>query len=151
MISSVRVKGVEMSEHMQQSGLVVILLSMFAAVGCGDNSDNPGLGDRVVWFVDGDSYSFGQVPAGSTSSHGFEIRTEQGVSVENEGLSVDEGASNPFNIADTNCGDVIGDRCTVDVQFAPAQSGGWGNRLLLDYVHNGQSKKVLIVISGEGT
>ena len=140
-----------MFERLKQSALVVMLVGICAALGCGDNADNPGPGDRVVWFVDGDSYSFGQVAGGSTSTHGFEIRTAQGVSVENEGLSLDEGVSNPFNIADTNCGDVIGDRCTVDVQFAPAQSGGWGNRLLLDYVHNGQSKKVLIVISGEGT
>lgn len=140
-----------MSERMKHSGWVVILVSMFGAVGCGNSADDPGNGDRTVWFADGDSYSFGQVAGGSTSSHGFQIRTDQGVSVENEGLSLDERVSNPFSIADTDCGDVIEDRCTVNIKFSPAQSGGYSNRLLLDYIHNGQSKKVLIVISGEGT
>ncbi len=151
MILSVRVKGVDMFERLKQSALVVMLVGICAALGCGDNADNPGQGDRVVWFVDGDSYSYGEVAGNSTSSHGFEIRTAQGVSVENEGISVSSSGPGYFEIVDTDCGAVISDRCTVNVEFAPPQQGGYSNSLLLEYVHNGQSEKVLIVMTGEGT
>jgi hypothetical protein len=151
MTSSARVKGVDVCEGLVKFGLVVMVTGMCFVLGCGDNPDNPGPGDRVVWFVDGDSYSFGKVPANSASSHGFEIRTADGVSVENDGLSLSSGTFGYFQIADTDCGNVIEDRCTVNIEFAPAQSGGYSNRLLLDYTHNGEAKKVLIVMSGEGT
>jgi alpha-tubulin suppressor-like RCC1 family protein len=103
-----------------------------------DDTDTRTQGPAKLAFKAGDSYNFEEVVVDTTQSITVSIGYSGGVPAENVNVALN--GNDGFSIKSNGCPEVVESNCSVDVEFAPTETGSKSAELKVDY-HDGSTSQ----------